>query len=135
MSVSETIDGGIVVAEAVEKFYEKLRADEVVGVFFEDADVAALKTHQEMFLTAALGGPDAYEGRDMRAAHAHLDITDSDFDLFLGHLAETLSELGAAPERTAELLAVLEPLRKEIVCAPGEGPGRWGSVDPSGGGD
>ena len=135
MSVSETITGGIVVADAVERFYEKLHSDEVVGVFFEGSDISALKTHQEMFLTAALGGPDAYEGRDMRAAHAHLDITDADFDRFLGHLGETLAELGATPERTAELLAVLEPLRMEIVCASGEGPGRWGSVDPSGGGD
>ena len=135
MSVFETTTGDLSVSDAVEAFYDKLRSDEVVGAFFEDADVAAIKTHQTMFLTAAFGGPDAYEGRDMRAAHAHLPITDTDFDLFMEHLAGTLAELGAEPVRIGEMLATLEPLRTEIVSAPGEGPGRWGSLDPSGGGD
>lgn len=133
MSIYETLGGETVVAEAVESFYTKLTSDPVIGVFFENTDVAGLKTHQRMFLTAALGGPDAYEGRDMRAAHAHLHITDRDFDLFLGYLAETLAELEATPERIAEVLEALEPLRHEIVHAAGEGPNRWGSSDPTGG--
>jgi hemoglobin len=84
-----------------------------------------------MFLTAALGGPDAYEGRDMRAAHAHLHITDTDFGLFLEHLAETLTELGTTPERIAQVLEALAPLRLEIVSAPSEGSDEWGSLDPT----
>lgn len=135
MSIFESIGGDSSIADAVEIFYGKLKADEVVGVFFEHTDVGALKAHQTMFLTAALGGPDAYEGRDMRAAHAHLAITDADFDRFLGHLAETFAELGAAPAPIAEMLGALEPLRTEIVSAPGDEPDRWGSLDPSGAGD
>ena len=99
----------------------------------ESTDVAKLKSHQRMFLTASLGGPDAYEGRDMRAAHAHLPITDTDFDLFLQHLAETLEELGATPERIAEVMEALNPLRVEIVAAAEDAPDEWGSQDPSGG--
>jgi hemoglobin len=135
MSIFETIGGESSIAEAVEIFYEKLRTDEVIGVFFENRDVSTLRTQQTMFLTAALGGPDAYQGRDMRAAHAHLAITDADFDLFLQHLAETFTELGAPPAPIAEIVGALEPLRTEIVSAPGEGPDRWGSLDPSGAGD
>ena len=104
MSIYESIGGDDVVAEAVETFYAKLKADPVVAVFFERTDLAALRSHQRMFLTAALGGPDAYEGRDMRAAHAHLEIKDADFDLFVEHLAATLAELGATPERIDEVL-------------------------------
>ena len=135
MSVFETTTGELSVSDAVETFYDRLRSDEVVGVFFEDADVSSIKTHQTMFLTAAFGGPDNYEGRDMRAAHAHLPVTDADFDRFMEHLAGTLAEMGAEPSRMEQRLASLEPLRAEIVSAPGEGPGRWGSLDPSGGGD
>jgi truncated hemoglobin YjbI len=71
----------------------------------------------------------------MRAAHAHLPVTDADFDRCMEHLAGTLAEMGAEPSRMEQMLASLEPLRAEIVSAPGEGPGRWGSLDPSGGGD
>lgn len=134
MSTFETMGGNASVSEAVEKFYARLAADPVLSAFFQQADLAALTTHQEMFLTAALGGPDAYEGRDMRSAHAHLPITDADFDLFLEHLAETLTEVGAAPDRVAEVLEALAPLRLDIVTAPGEGSDEWGSTDPSGGG-
>ena len=133
MSIYETIGGDTSVAEAVERFYAKLRSDPAVATFFEHTDVAQLETRQRMFLTAALGGPDAYEGRDMRAAHAHLNITDADFDLFLEHLAETLAELGNTPERIAEVLEALAPLRLEIVRAPSEGTDEWGSLDPAGG--
>lgn len=133
MPIYDEIGGDAMVTGAVESFYARLQADPVIGVFFEGADVAALKSHQRMFLTAALGGPDAYEGRDMRAAHAHLPITDTDFDLFLGHLADTLAELDANPERIAEVIEALAPLRAEIVSAPADGPDDWGSTDPSGG--
>ena len=135
MSIFETIGGGTVVAEAVEKFYAKLSADPVIGEYFASTDVGDLKTHQEMFLTAALGGPDAYRGRDMRAAHAHLHIADTDFDLFLQYLGETLVELDAPQERIDEVLEALAPLRLEIVAAGAVGSDEWGSSDETGGGD
>lgn len=133
MSTFETIGGDAVMAAVVEKFYATLKSDPVIAGFFERTDAARLESHQRMFLTAALGGPDAYEGRDMRAAHAHLQITDADFDRFLDYLSTTLAELGAAPARTAEVLEALAPLRVEIVSAANDGPDRWGSTDPSGG--
>ena len=135
MSIYEELGGDDFVAAAVEKFYTKLKTDPVVGGFFDGADLARLETHQRMFLTAALGGPDAYEGRDMRAAHAHLEITDADFDVFLECLAETLAETEASPERVAEVLEAVTPLRVEIVSAAHSGPDEWGSQDPTGGGD
>ncbi len=133
MSIFETIGGEALVAEAVNRFHAKLTSDPVIGVYFEGTDTAKLETHQRMFLTAALGGPDAYEGRDMRAAHAHLHITDTDFDLFLDHLTETLTEVGVEAERIAEVIEALTPLRSEIVSAASEGPDEWGAQDPSGG--
>lgn len=133
MSIYETIGGSALLAEAVGRFYTRLRSDPFTAPFFEGTDGADLTTQQRMFLTAALGGPDAYEGRDMRAAHAHLPISDADFDRFLDHLAETLAELETTPARVAEVLEALEPLRLEIVSAPSEGSDGWGSTDPTGG--
>lgn len=133
MANDEILGGEGLLAEAVEKFYTKLQSDPVVGEFFEDTDVASLVTHQRMFLTAALGGPDAYQGRDMRAAHAHLKIADVDFDLFMEHLQTTLTELGVSSERIDSVLEALSPLRREIVAAPGDGPDDWGTMDPTGG--
>ena len=96
MSMYEALGGESLVRETVEIFYAKLQADPVTAVFFEGNDLGGLKTHQRMFLTAAFGGPDAYGGRDMRAAHAHLAITDTDFDRFLGHLRDALADVGTS---------------------------------------
>ncbi|MEM7286165.1 MAG: group 1 truncated hemoglobin [Actinomycetota bacterium] len=135
MAVYDRIGGVDLIAGAVEQFYARLRTDPVLGGFFEATDAAQLETHQRMFMTAVLGGPDDYEGRDMRAAHAHLPITDRDFDLFLEHLAETLADLGTDADRVAEVMDALAPLRVEIVSAAVAGPDEWGSQDPTGGGD
>jgi hemoglobin len=132
MSTYEMIGGDAVVAEALEKFYAKLMSDPDISPFFHRADVVGLTTRQRMFLTAALGGPDAYEGRDMRAAHAHLHITEDVFDSFLDHLAETLAEIGVSTARITDVLGSLSPLRLEIVSASAEGSDEWGS-NPTGG--
>ena len=133
MSAYESLGGDSIIRQAVDGFYAKLQADPVIAEFFNGSDIGGLKTHQRMFLTAAFGGPDAYEGRDMRAAHMHLAITDADFDRFIGHLGETLAEYGVAAERVTELVEILDPLRLEIVSAAGEGGDEWGSQDPAGG--
>lgn len=133
MSIYASFGRNGLVPRAVEHVYSKLKADPFTEVFFEGIDLANLATHQTMFLTAALGGPDEYEGRDMRAAHAHLQITDTDFDRFVDYLVEAVDGLGATPARIAEVRAALEPLRLEIVHAPGEGSDEWGSLDPAGG--
>ena len=135
MASYDNIGGVSVIADAVEEFYGRLRADPILAGYFDDTDAARLETHQRMFITAVLGGPDAYEGRDMRAAHAHLPITDRDFDLFLEHLGATLSDLGTADDRISEVMDALSPLRVEIVSAARAGPDEWGSQDPTGGGD
>lgn len=133
MSIFDTIGGESFVHQAVGKFYRRLVNDPVLADHFQTTDVAKLESHQRMFLTAALGGPDAYEGRDMRAAHAHLPVSDADFDRFLGHLADTLAEVGAPPDRVNAIVDALAPLRVEIVHAAQDGPDEWGSTDPSGG--
>ena len=133
MSAYDALGGDSPIRKAVDGFYARLQADPLLAEFFSGSDVGGLKTHQRMFLTAAFGGPDAYEGRDMRAAHAHLAITDTDFDRFLGHLREVLAEIGVGAARVTELVATLDPLRHEIVSAAGEGPDEWGSQDPAGG--
>ena len=133
MSAYDSLGGDSVIRQAVDAFYARLQADPVLAEFFGGSDVGGLKSHQRMFLTAAFGGPDAYEGRDMRAAHMHLAITDTDFDRFIGHLGETLTEYGVAAERVTELVEILDPLRHEIVHAAREGRDEWGSQDPAGG--
>ena len=65
----------------------------------------------------ASGGPQTYTGRDMKAAHAGLNITAEDFNAFVEDLVTTLNELKVPQQEQNELLAVLGPMQSDIVTA------------------
>ncbi|GLL04613.1 group I truncated hemoglobin [Dactylosporangium matsuzakiense] len=115
MSVYEAIGGSGAVRAVVDQFYARVLTDSRVQDIFKGTDVARLKSHQRAFIGAAIGGPQLYTGRDVASAHASLHITDADFDVIVGHLVDTLAELGVPAEYIAQIGATLAPLRGQIV--------------------
>jgi hemoglobin len=63
----------------------------------------------------ALGGPMVYTGKDMRAAHSHMALTDAHFVAVVAHLQSTLEELGVAPPRVEEVLKALDTTRSDVL--------------------
>jgi hemoglobin len=102
----------------VDSFYELVLADPTLAPFFTDVDMAAQKRHMVFFLSAATGGPDKYEGRDMAAAHAGQNITDAHFDRVVEHLVATLLGLGVPEDLIGDVGGALIPLRGQVVSAP-----------------
>ena len=103
---------------AVDKFYEKVLADDRVNGFFKGVDMDRQRAMQKAFLTFAFGGPNAYEGRDLRGAHAHLvarGLNDSHFDVILEHLGATLKELGVKDELIKHAADVANSVRNEVL--------------------
>lgn len=115
MAIYDQIGGAPAVAAAVDLFYDKVTGDPGLSPFFAEVDMTRLKGHQRAFIASALGGPTQYEGRDLGAAHAALGIGEPDFDAVVGHLVDTLSELGVTAETIGEIAAALDPLRSQIV--------------------
>jgi hemoglobin len=54
----------------------------------------------------------------MHPAHAGLAITSEAFDRVLDHLAAVLAGAGVPAATTAKILAILQPLRTDVVQAP-----------------
>lgn len=117
MSIYDSIGGSESVSVAVEKFYQRVLADPDLKSYFVNTDFRRLKSHQRAFIAAALGGSEIYNGRSMGDAHAGMGITDAHFDRVVGHLADTLRDLGVPEETIDEIAAKLGPLRAEIVHA------------------
>jgi hemoglobin len=63
----------------------------------------------------ATGGPQQYSGRSMRESHQHLLITATEWDAFLDDLQHTLDKFGVPPAEQAELKAIVESTRADIV--------------------
>lgn len=117
MSIYDQIGAAPSVTAAVDRFYDKVPADPSLSGYFAGTDLGRLKGHQRAFISAALGGPDVYAGRDKAAAHAGLDITEGAFDAVVGQLVATLTELEAAGEVIEAVGAKLAPLAPQIVSA------------------
>ncbi|MGY0023074.1 group I truncated hemoglobin [Streptomyces sp. cg35] len=114
-SLYAAVGGAPAVTAVVDLFYAKVLADDRLSPHFRSIDLVALKAHQRAFIAAALGGPGAYQGRSLRAAHAPLSLTGADFDRVVSHLAGALTEAGVPAGTITVIADRLTPLRPDIV--------------------
>ena len=115
-TIYDEIGGAPAVTAVVDAFYERLIADPDLMTYFDGRDMARLKAHQRALVTVALGGTsEEYNGRMMQPAHAGMAITNEAFDKVLDHLLAVLTGAGVAPVTAAKILAILQPLRTDVV--------------------
>ena len=117
-SVYEQIGGEPAMAAAVELFYRKVLSDERISHFFEDVDMERQAAKQKAFLTMVCGGPASYSGKDMRVGHARMvknGLNDMHFDAVVEHLSGTLTELGVAQPLVAQVIAIAESARADVL--------------------
>lgn len=113
----ELIGGQKTVTAAIDRFYEKVLADENLRSFFKESDMAHLRSRQVMFVSMLLGGT-VYTGKDISRAHAAVrdhGLSDAQFDLFLAHFRAALEEVGVEPENAAKVIEPLESKRRAVL--------------------
>ncbi len=71
--------------------------DEQLRGYFDETDMESLRTHQTEFLSMVMGGPVDYSGKEMREAHAELDILQTDFVVLVDYLERALIQNGVSP--------------------------------------
>ena len=114
----ERLGGAPAMEAAVDIFYRKVLSDDRISRFFEDVDMERQAAKQKAFLTMVTGGPANYTGQDMRRGHAHLvaqGLNDDHFDAVVELLAGTLAELGANSADIAEVGALANSVRDDVL--------------------
>jgi hemoglobin len=114
-SIYERIGGEPAIDAAVDIFYRKVLVDDRISEFFDTVDMDRQRAKQKAFLTYAFGGPAHYTGRELRAAHANMKLTDVHFDAVVENLAATLTELGVPGDLITEVAGVAESVRKDVL--------------------
>lgn len=117
-SAYERIGGAASVRTAVEMLYTQILADPALSHFFVGVDMPALRRHMALMLTKVLGGPDAYDGRDLAAAHRGLAISDVHYARVGEHLIGVLEELHVPADIVATVTAVLLAVMSQVVVQP-----------------
>lgn len=114
-SVYEQIGGQAAVDAAVDIFYRRVLGDGLISHFFDHVDMDRQIGKQKAFLTMAFGGPNKYTGKDMRAAHKHMHLTDAHFNAVAGHLQGTLEELKVPQHLITEVMKIAASTHDDVL--------------------
>lgn len=114
-SLYDRLGGEAAVDAAVDIFYRKVLSDPRISSFFDTVDMDRQRAKQKSFLTVAFGGPNSYSGKDMRAAHAHMKLTEAHFDAVMENLGGTLKELNVPDALIAEAAAIALSVKNEVL--------------------
>ena len=111
----DRIGGKDAVNAAVDLFYEKVLADRRINHFFTDVNMDRQRTHQKRFLAYAFGGLPTYDGKNMREAHAHLDLTEEHFTAVAENLQSTLVDLGVPEDLIGEVMTIAASTHDDVL--------------------
>ena len=103
------------VRAVVAQFVANLAADTRINHFFVDTDFDQLKNSLFNLIAQSTGGPQKYSGRDMKTTHAGLGVSGADFDALIEDLRRALDQFKVEEREKGELIALLEPMRKDVV--------------------
>jgi hemoglobin len=120
----QRLGGYDALAAVTDAFVGRLVQDPELGRFFGGHGAHSLARIRQLVieqLCAATGGPCLYTGRDMRTTHAGMGITEAQWDRSVGHFVATLDQFAVPEAERAEVLAIVGPLKDDIVDRPAAG--------------
>jgi truncated hemoglobin YjbI len=114
------LGGKDAIVAVVDEFVSIVAADSRINSFFgataaNPQRLAAFKTNLVEQVCMVSGGPCTYQGKDMKTAHRGMMIGDAEFDALVDDLVKALDRFKVPVEEKAALLAILSPLRGDIV--------------------
>jgi len=111
----ERLGGKEAITAVVDTFVGKVGADKRINGYFASTDLTKLKMHLVNQICQASGGPCKYTGRTMKLTHAGMGVTNAAFDALVEDLVAALDHHKVRKTEKDELLAVLGPMRSDIV--------------------
>lgn len=117
-SLYERLGGKSAITAVVDEFVGNVASDNRINGRFATTNIPRLKQHLVDQICSATGGPCVYTGRDMKTTHAGMGISNADFAALVEDLVAALNTFKVAPREQQELLALLAPMKADIVEIP-----------------
>jgi hemoglobin len=122
LSLYERLGGLAPISVVVSDFIDALVPDAVlnanpaIDAARKRVPAPYLKYHVTALVCQVTGGPCQYHGRGMKESHAHLNITEREWDRMVTIFKEVLAKHAVPPKETQELLEVVGSTKGEIVA-------------------
>ena len=114
-SLYKRLGGKTAIVAVVDDFVANVAADTRINSFFANANIPRLKLRLVEQICKGTGGPCRYRGKDMKTAHAGMGVGGKDFDALVEDLAKTLNKFKVPEKEQGELVAILGPMKTDIV--------------------
>ena len=111
----ERLGGLPAINAVVDDFVGNVARDRRINRFFASTNIPRLKFLLVQQICQATGGPCFYTGRDMKSSHRELGISGRHFNALVQDLGKTLKKFKVPAREQKELVAILAPLKKDIV--------------------
>ncbi|MEO1255772.1 MAG: group 1 truncated hemoglobin, partial [Bacteroidota bacterium] len=85
------------------------------SIVFNDVDVSKQSAKMKTFLAYAFGAPMNYDGKDMRTAHAHMNLKEEHFGAVSEHLVATLEELKVSRPLIEEVMHIVASTKADVL--------------------
>ena len=96
----------------------RLQSDSQLGRFWQNRGNDGIAREKQLlidYLCACAGGPMYYTGRDMKTSHRGMQISESDWSIFLQHAGATMEALQVPKQERDEIVAFVSSLKTDIV--------------------
>ena len=117
-SLYERLGGYDAIAAVTNAVYLRLKSDDKLRRFYDHRGDDGVEREKQLlidFLSAAAGGPLYYTGRDMKTVHKGMRLDEEDWQKAVSYLTEALDSFNVPEQETAEVLALVESTKQEIV--------------------
>lgn len=120
-SLYDRLGGVYPISVVVDKFIDLLFVNDVLNAnpaikaARERVPAAGLKYHVTALVCQQTGGPCKYTGRGMEEAHAHLNISEKEWQAMLADFRRVLNNYAVPGKEQEELMAIVESRKKDIV--------------------
>jgi hemoglobin len=119
----ERLGGVYAIATVVDDFIERLLVNDVlnanpaIDAARKRVPKAGLKFQVTALVCQVTGGPYKYAGRSMKDAHAHLTITEKEWQAMVSDFKKTLDTFKVPEREQEELFAIVGSTKSDIVMS------------------
>lgn len=122
-SLYERLGGVYPISLVVETFIDVLLVNDVlnanpaINASRSALPASGLKYHVTALVCQVTGGPCNYSGRSMKDSHAHLNITEHEWQAMMSDFRRVLNNYQIPQQEQAELIAIVESTKADIVVS------------------
>ncbi len=114
-SLYERLGGVARIAAVIDDAVDRHAVNPLIAPRFRGKDLPQLKRLATQFFCLGAGGPQRYEGRDMRTAHAGMNISEQELLAAIDDIVAALQAQGVGAHEVNEVVGLLHSLKGEVL--------------------